>query len=328
MKELIHITKESGIPLLGTIAFGIIDRGTNLIQVRPTTLCNLNCIYCSTDSGPFSKTHPVNYETELNYLLEYVRDAAEYKGASVEANIDSIGDPVAYKDIARLVEKIAEIKNVRRISMQTNGTLLTDALLAKLEKAGLDQINLSINTTDEEQAKYLSGTRTYDVNKVISTAKKIAKSKVELLLAPVWIPGVNDEGIEETIKLSKALNCKIGIQKYETYKYGRKVPKVKPLNYWKFYKKLAELETKHGVKLKLTAKDMNIKKAKRLPEKFRKGEKEYAEIKCPGWMKGQMIGAARNRAITINNCKAKTGDKTKVKILEAKNNIYIAEQTQ
>jgi uncharacterized Fe-S cluster-containing radical SAM superfamily enzyme len=40
------------IPLVGHIAFGVIDRGTNIIQVRPTSLCNLNCIFCSVDAGP------------------------------------------------------------------------------------------------------------------------------------------------------------------------------------------------------------------------------------------------------------------------------------
>ena len=34
-RELIYVTRESGIPLVGHTAFGLIDRGTNLIQVRP-----------------------------------------------------------------------------------------------------------------------------------------------------------------------------------------------------------------------------------------------------------------------------------------------------
>jgi uncharacterized Fe-S cluster-containing radical SAM superfamily enzyme len=31
-------------PLAGHIAFGVIDRGTNILQVRPTTICPYNCI--------------------------------------------------------------------------------------------------------------------------------------------------------------------------------------------------------------------------------------------------------------------------------------------
>ncbi|MFB6216441.1 MAG: radical SAM protein, partial [Candidatus Aenigmatarchaeota archaeon] len=46
-RNLVYINQGSEIPLLGHIAFGLIDRGTNLIQVRPITGCNLKCIYCS-----------------------------------------------------------------------------------------------------------------------------------------------------------------------------------------------------------------------------------------------------------------------------------------
>ena len=41
-------------PLVGHVAFGIIDRGTNLLQIRPTSLCPLSCIFCSVDAGPRS----------------------------------------------------------------------------------------------------------------------------------------------------------------------------------------------------------------------------------------------------------------------------------
>ncbi|MFP3179020.1 MAG: radical SAM protein, partial [Thermocladium sp.] len=34
-------------PLVGSLAFGIIDRGTNVIEVRPTSICSLSCIFCS-----------------------------------------------------------------------------------------------------------------------------------------------------------------------------------------------------------------------------------------------------------------------------------------
>ncbi|MCE4627148.1 MAG: radical SAM protein, partial [Desulfurococcales archaeon] len=43
---------EEPLPLVGTVFIGVIDRGTNVLQVRPTTLCPLNCIFCSVDAGP------------------------------------------------------------------------------------------------------------------------------------------------------------------------------------------------------------------------------------------------------------------------------------
>ncbi|HDD34251.1 MAG TPA: radical SAM protein, partial [Thermofilaceae archaeon] len=43
------------IPLIGHLAFGIVDRGTNLLQIRPTSSCPLSCVFCSVDAGPASK---------------------------------------------------------------------------------------------------------------------------------------------------------------------------------------------------------------------------------------------------------------------------------
>lgn len=68
-RELIYVTKESGIPLIGHTAFGLIDRGTNLIQVRPVSGCNLNCIFCSVDEG-HSKTRRADFIVDTDYLVE------------------------------------------------------------------------------------------------------------------------------------------------------------------------------------------------------------------------------------------------------------------
>ena len=48
----VRITADSDIPLVGSLYFGIIDRGTSLLQVRPSCGCNLNCPFCSVDAGP------------------------------------------------------------------------------------------------------------------------------------------------------------------------------------------------------------------------------------------------------------------------------------
>ena len=248
--QLIKINKESGIPLIGVIAFAIIDRGSNLIQIRPTTVCNLSCVFCSTDAGENSKFHPYNYEVEVNYLLEWIKEVVEFKGEGTEINIDSVGEATCYKDLIKLIKGIKEIKGIERISMQSNGTLLTKEKIKELEKAGLNRINLSLHSLNEERNKFLTNCEDYNTKHVLEVAELINKSKIELLLAPVFIPK-NGEDIEGIIELSKKLNCKIGIQKYEIHRYGRKIKNVKEMTFWKFYKKLEEWEKKFNIKLKL-----------------------------------------------------------------------------
>ena len=314
-----------GIPLIGCIAFGIIDRGTNLLQVRPTSACNLNCVFCSTDSGPFSQCHKNNFEVDLNYLVDEVRKVVDFKDCNVEINIDSVGEPLMYKDVVKLVSKCKKISRVWKVSLQTNGILLTKEKIKGLKKSGLNLVNLSISALDPKLAKELSGTKSYSVEKVKKIAKWLSDEGIKLRLCPVWIPKVNDKEIEKLIKFSREIYATMGIQKYEVYKHSRKVKKVKPLNWWKFYNQLKKWEKKYDVKLILTKKDIGIKKAKRIKEVFKKNEKVSVKVVLPGWYGDQMIGVAKDRCIAINNCDKEIGDLVNVKILETKNNLYVGE---
>lgn len=321
--ELIKINRESGIPLFGAIQFGVIDRGTNLIQVRATTVCNLKCLYCSTNANN-PEAHPVNFEVELDYLLETVKSVIEFKNEDVECNIDSVGEPTAYPYLVELIKGLKKFSNVSRVSMQTNGTLLTLDKIKSLEAAGLDQINLSLNGSGSEIPQCLSGTATYNVNHVKTIANAIAVSKIDLLLAPVWIPKINDSEITSIIQFSKEINSKIGIQKYEEYSYSRKVKGVKLLNYWKFYRQLGLWEKEFGVKLLCRKQDFGIHKSQRLPVVLEVGDKISVKVLAPGWWKRQSLAAYKNNCITLDKCNLQIGDIVKVKITSNKNNIYLA----
>ena len=88
---LFKITRESGIPLLGGLYFGIIDRGTNLLQVRASSGCNLNCPFCSVDAGPNTKTRVTIYDVELDYLLDWVKEVIKFKNREdIEIHLDSV----------------------------------------------------------------------------------------------------------------------------------------------------------------------------------------------------------------------------------------------
>lgn len=324
MPNLIHIKKESGIPLLGTIAFGIIDRGSNLLQVRATTVCNEKCPFCSTNANNFS-IHPNNYIVDPDYLIEWLKDIIKKKNCSdIEVNYDSVGEPTSYPHLTYLISEISKIPDVKKISMQTNGTLLNEQKILELEIAGLNRINLSINTLDKEQSKLLSGYSIYNIEKIKNLAKFIKTTKIELLIAPVWLPRINDEQVVELIKFCKEINCLIGIQKYEIYKYGRKMKGAKKINFYKFYKQLELWEKEFNTKLKIGPKDYKIYRTKRLPLDFKLNEVIKAKIVAPGWLYNQMIAVAKNRCITVDRCNIPINKVVKVRITANKNNIYIS----
>ena len=322
--KLVRITKESEIPLIGNIFIGIIDRGTNLLQVRATTFCNMNCTFCSTDAGKNSKWHKMNYIVDINYLAEEVEKIAKIKEDGLIIFLDSVGEPMSHPDFAELVGKLKKIKEVREVIVITNGTFLTKKKIDELIEAGLDKINLSLHAFDSSLAKELFGMQSYDVNKILFAIDYI-KNKIDLMLTPVYLPGVNDDEIVKIIKFAKEKNIKIGLQKYETYKYSRKMKKAKKQTYWKFYDKILKWEKEFDIKLRVNDKDFGVEKRERIPEIFRIGDKINVEIVCPGWLPEQMIGQAEGRCISVNKCYREIGEQARIKIIENKNSIYLAE---
>ena len=126
------IDEKSGIPLLGCIAFGIIDRGTNLIQIRPTSVCNQKCPFCSTNANN-TKVHPHTYEVEKDYLLKWVKVVIKEKECNeIEANIDSVGEITCHPKIIEIIREVKKIKEVKYVSLQTNGLTLTKEKVDKL----------------------------------------------------------------------------------------------------------------------------------------------------------------------------------------------------
>lgn len=118
MRRVLRIT--SGVPLVGSVAFGLIDRGTNVIQVRPVSSCPLSCVFCSTDAGPSSWTRRTEYVVELNYLLTWFdRVLREKRASGIEAHIDTVGDPFTYYGIVNLIRELRGIPEVSVISVQT-----------------------------------------------------------------------------------------------------------------------------------------------------------------------------------------------------------------
>src|SRR3989338_3754404 len=113
-KATIYIHQSSGIPLIGTNYFGLIDRGTNIIEVKPITSCNISCIFCSVDEGPLSR-RKADFVVEKDYLVNEFRKIAEFKNSSsIDAHINAQGEPTLYADMVELVRGIMSVKGVKR----------------------------------------------------------------------------------------------------------------------------------------------------------------------------------------------------------------------
>lgn len=318
--KAVYIHKNSGIPLIGSNSFGLVDRGTSLIEIKPITGCNLGCIFCSVNEG-IGTNKTVDFVVEKDYVVEEFRKLAAFKGIrDIEAHINAQGEPLLYSNLIDLIKDLRKIKEVGVISMDTNGVLLNKKLVDELVDAGLTRFNLSLVALNPELAKKLAGT-IYDVEKIKEIAKHIAK-KSELLVAPVLVPGINDDEIPKLIDFCKEIKAKIGLQNFLNYRYGRNPVKAIPMEI--FRKKLGELESEHDIKLLLTKDDFNIRETKKLPKPFKKGKIIKAKIMCESRLKNEKIAAADERCITVPNCSQESGI-VKLKITRDKDNIFYGE---
>jgi len=321
------------IPLIGHIAFGLIDRGTNLIQIRPFTGCPLSCIFCSVDAGPRSRNRVTEYIVNYKHILYWFERIARYKNIrSIQAYIDGVGDPSGYPRIIELISELNNLPYTASVVLETRGIFLDERIVSEFDEIGLERINLSIDTLNRDKAKFLTDTSWYDVEKIIKIAKYIVENtSIDLLIAPIWIPGINDKDIIQIINFALNIGAgkrcpPLGIQKYEIHKYGRKIRGVKALSWKMFYKKLMDWEEEYGVKLILKPSDFGIFKSKSFPLKFNKGEKVVLKIVGPGWLRNEWLAIGRERIVTVlaRNVYLPIGSEVLAEIVRNKDNIYLA----
>ncbi|WP_297520396.1 radical SAM protein [Thermococcus sp.] len=328
-RKVLYIHEGLDVPLLGYNAFGLIDRGTNLIQIRGVSGCNLSCIFCSVDEGPYSRTRRLDYVVDVDYLMKWFDDVARIKGRGLEAHLDGQGEPLIYPFRVELVQALREHPNVSVISMQSNGTLLTDKLVEELAEAGLDRVNLSIHSLDPDKARMLMGMKSYDLEHVLDMAEALVNAGIDVLIAPVIIFGINDDEAEAFIEFARKIGAgkrwpALGFQNYIPYKFGRNptIAKVKPFK--EFYAWLRNLEERTGMKpLILKPSHFGMERRDFIPLAFRPGEVVKAEVVLQGRIEGEMLAKARNRLIEVVGTRAEVGDRIRVRIVRTRHGIYI-----
>jgi uncharacterized Fe-S cluster-containing radical SAM superfamily enzyme len=314
-KPAVYVHKNSHMPLVGNVGFGIVDRNTTLVEVKPITGCNLKCMYCSVDE----ERRPYDFVVEKDYLVQGLRSILDFKKQDgIEIHINSHGEPLFYSPLAGLVSDIAKWDDVRAISIDTNATLLTKKMVDDLVGAGLTRFNVSLNAIDPVLARKIAGA-SYNVERVMDICGYISK-KCSLLIAPVLVPGVNECEMPKIIEFALSLKALVGIQNFLNYNHGKNP--VKAMDMKRFYNLLEGLEKKYCAHLILSEKDFGICKSRPLPKPFRKGERVRSVVVCPGRMPKERIAAALDRSISVENCHR--DGRIEVKITRDKHNIFYA----
>lgn len=164
------------------------QRPINYMRISVTDRCNLRCIYCMPEEGVTWMPH--------DSILTY-EEMATIVRAGAELGITTVritgGEPLVRLGIVDFVRMIAGTEGLTDISMTTNAILLAD-FADKLKNAGLDRVNISLDTLDPE--KYRKICRKGDIQAVFSgieAARTVGLEPVKINV--VVMAGFNDDEI-------------------------------------------------------------------------------------------------------------------------------------
>jgi cyclic pyranopterin phosphate synthase len=169
-------------------------RRIDYLRISLTDACNLRCVYCMPENMRFQPRSQLLQDEEI---LAVVRAAAELGVTKIRL---TGGEPTIRPGMVELVRAIAGTPGIQRVAMTTNGLLLAE-LAEPLAQAGLQWLNVSIDTLDPEKFRRI--TRWGDLRRVwdgIAAAEAAGLSPLKLNV--VVTRGFNEDEVVPLARLS------------------------------------------------------------------------------------------------------------------------------
>jgi cyclic pyranopterin phosphate synthase len=163
------------------------QRPINYLRISVTDRCNLRCVYCMPAEGVSLMSH--------NDILRY-EEIYTVARAAAGLGINKIrltgGEPLVRAGLPQLVQMLAKIEAIDDISLTTNGILL-GRYAAELKSAGLQRVNVSLDTLKPDKFKLITrlGSNPAEVLAGIEAARSVGLNPVKLNM--VVIAGINDD---------------------------------------------------------------------------------------------------------------------------------------
>jgi len=164
------------------------DRSITYMRISVTDRCNLRCTYCMPEEG----VRLLDHAQILSY--EQITDIAR---AAARLGIEKIrltgGEPLVRRHLHRLVRSLKAVPGISEVALTTNGLLLP-RFAPELREAGLDRINISLDTLDPDRYRHL--TRIGSLTEALAGIDAAISAGFQpLKINMVLIPGVNETDV-------------------------------------------------------------------------------------------------------------------------------------
>lgn len=167
-------------------------RNINYLRISLTDKCNLRCIYCMPEDITFRPRQELLQDDEILRLVRLFTQLGFSKFRLTG------GEPTVRANFVELVRSMSSMAGVETIAMTTNGLLLNE-LAKPLAEAGLQRVNISIDTLDPEKFKKI--TRWGKVEEVLDGIRAAEEAGLGVKLNCVVVRGYNDE--EDVVDLAR-----------------------------------------------------------------------------------------------------------------------------
>ncbi|MDD9891865.1 MAG: GTP 3',8-cyclase MoaA [Gammaproteobacteria bacterium] len=162
-------------------------RRIDYIRLSVTDRCDFRCVYCMTEDMTFLPRSQILSLEEL-YLV-----AKAFTELGVKRIRLTGGEPMVRTDVMSLIERLGALPGLEELNLTTNGAQL-DKFATQLKAAGVNRINISIDSLDAERFKKIS--RVGKLEKVIAgieAARSAAFDRIRL--NSVIMRGYNEDEV-------------------------------------------------------------------------------------------------------------------------------------
>jgi cyclic pyranopterin phosphate synthase len=171
-------------------------RRIDYLRISLTDRCNLKCIYCMPGSGVTLLEKSALLTAQE--IARIVQVAHQYGVRKVRL---TGGEPLLRADIIPLISSLKHAIGIRDLSLTTNGMLLA-GMAKQLKTAGLDRVNISLDTMDP--GRFRTITRGGEISRVweaIEQAEASGLRPIKINVVP--LRGMNDDEIHKFALLTR-----------------------------------------------------------------------------------------------------------------------------
>ena len=159
-------------------------REIDYVRISVTDRCNLRCVYCMPEEGV-----PLVSHCDILSYNEIQKLAFVFVKLGIRKIKLTGGEPLVRKGLPDLVKQLKQVPGIEQVTLTTNGLLLGEQM-ENLALAGIDGINLSLDTLNPEIFQQITGNS--GVEKALAglfKALQYPQIPVKINCVPMVVPG-------------------------------------------------------------------------------------------------------------------------------------------